>query len=78
MANQDNENPLLPQSPGIRVYHPRTMAVPRVATQARWQLLIEGRSRPLLQAFLQQWLQQLSSRKTSKVRWHIDVDPLEI
>lgn len=78
LANQDNENPLLPQSPGIRVYHPRTMAVPRVANQARWQLLIECRSRPLLQAFLQQWLPQLSARKSGKVRWHIDVDPLEI
>lgn len=78
LASEELQNPHCSTSPGIRLYHPRPMAVPRVANQARWQLLIEGRSRLVLQNFLQAWLLKLRELKTAKVRWHMDVDPLEI
>ena len=78
LAIEELENSPSSPSLGIRLYHPRPMAVPRVANQARWQLLIEGRSRLLLQNFLQAWLLKLRTLRTAKVRWHIDVDPLEI
>ena len=44
----------------------------------RGQLLAESPSRPALQAFLPQWREAIAGLKApSKLRWHIEVDPLE-
>jgi primosomal protein N' (replication factor Y) (superfamily II helicase) len=63
---------------GTRLYHPMPQAVPRIANQARWQLLIEAATRAQMQAFLKQWLVQVNALKAGAVRWHVDVDPLEL
>ncbi len=78
LANQDAETPAVPTAPGIRLYHPRPMAVPRVANTARWQLLIEGTTRAGLQSFLRTWLPEVGKLKAARTRWHIDVDPLDV
>ena len=45
----------------------------------RAQLLVESTSRPALQAFLLRWMEAIYAlKKTSGLRWHLDVDPLEI
>jgi primosomal protein N' (replication factor Y) len=63
---------------GTRFYHPMPQAVPRVANQARWQMLIESASRAQMQAFLKDWLAKVNGLNASAVRWHIDIDPLEL
>jgi primosomal protein N' (replication factor Y) len=66
---------------GVRLYDPVPMPLARLAEVHRAQLLIEAIRRPVLQAFLKGWLAEL--RKTvrtgrPRVRWQIEVDPLEI
>jgi primosomal protein N' (replication factor Y) (superfamily II helicase) len=63
---------------GILLYHPMPQAVPRVANQARWQLLAQATSRAQMQSFLKPWLAQVAALNAKNVRWHIDVDPLEL
>jgi primosomal protein N' (replication factor Y) len=43
----------------------------------RAQLLVESPSRPALQAFLKTWIGVLRDMK-SRVRWSLEVDPLDI
>lgn len=61
----------------IELYDPVPMAVSRVANVERAQLLVEGRVRPRLHAFLTPWLASLRSVRT-RIRWHIELDPLDI
>jgi primosomal protein N' (replication factor Y) len=63
---------------GVTLYHPMPQAVPRVANQSRWQLLAETPSRAQMQGFLKQWLPRVAQLQATSVRWHIDVDPLEL
>jgi primosomal protein N' (replication factor Y) (superfamily II helicase) len=63
---------------GVTLYHPMPQAVPRVANQSRWQLLAEAPSRAQMQGFLKQWLPRVAQLQAPSVRWHIDVDPLEL
>jgi primosomal protein N' (replication factor Y) len=53
------------------------MTMTRVHNVDRAQLLVESPSRPALQAFLKQWLSLLRALK-SRVRWSLEVDPLDI
>jgi primosomal protein N' (replication factor Y) len=69
---------LAPPHEGIHLYHPVPQAVPRVANQARWQLLAQAASRPQMQAFLKHWLAHVNALNAKAVRWHVDVDPLEL
>ena len=62
---------------GVELYDPVPMAVSRVANVERAQLLIEGTGRPALHAFLRRWLADLRTVR-SRLRWHIEVDPLDI
>ena len=62
---------------GIALYDPVPMAVSRVANVERAQLLVEGPGRPALHAFLGRWLTALRARR-SRVRWHVEIDPLDI
>ena len=53
------------------------MTVTRVAGVERAQLLIECASRAQLQAFLKPWLAALRKQK-SRLRWSLEVDPVDI
>jgi primosomal protein N' (replication factor Y) len=63
---------------GIEIYDPVPMTLTRLMNVERAQLLVESRSRPALQAFLAAWHAWLTAHTPSAVRWHIEVDPLEI
>lgn len=63
----------------ITRYDAVPLRVVRVANVERAQLLVESDSRPALQAFLKGWSTCLAGlAAASKVRWHLEVDPLEI
>jgi len=38
---------------------------------------VQSDSRPRLQRFLQAWCAQLASKRSTRARWSLDVDPLE-
>ena len=62
---------------GIVVNDPIPMSMTRVANVDRAQLLVESVSRPGLQQFLKAWLAALRAMN-SRVRWSIEVDPVDI
>ena len=62
---------------GITLNDPIPMTMTRVYNVERAQLLVESASRPALQAFLKQWLALLRAMK-SRVKWSLEVDPLDI
>ena len=64
---------------GIEVYGPFPAPMERRAGRSRAQLLLQANSRAPLQTLLSVWLSRLESLKSGrKVRWSIDVDPLEM
>ena len=68
-------------SPVPQVHATAPMAAPmaRRAGKARGQLLLTGEQRPPLQAALGQWIPRLYALKSArKVRWSIDVDPMDL
>lgn len=62
---------------GILINDPVPMTITRVAGVERAQLLVESVSRMQLQAFLKPWVADLRALK-SKVRWTLEVDPVDI
>ena len=67
-----------PLAAGVTLYDPVPMRMQRLMTLERGQLLVESLNRPMLQAFLAQWMERLYALKTlAGLRWHLDVDPLE-
>ncbi len=62
---------------GIIINDPVPMTITRVAGIERAQLLVESVSRMQLQAFLKPWVADLRALK-SKVRWTLEVDPVDI
>lgn len=62
---------------GITINDPIPMTMTRVHNVDRAQLLVESASRPALQAFLKEWLAALREMK-SRVKWSLEVDPLDI
>jgi len=62
---------------GITMNDPIPMTMTRVANIDRAQLLVECSSRPALQAFLKVWISTLRELK-SRVRWSLEVDPVDI
>ncbi len=64
--------------PAVTLYDPVPMRLARRANLERAQLLIESPSRRALQAFLSAWCHLINSIKaSSRLRWHLEVDPLE-
>ena len=61
----------------VRVYDPVPNVITRRADLERAQLLVQSRSRPALQEFLQRWSERLFQQAPRDVRWHLDVDPIE-
>ncbi len=62
---------------GVTIYDPVAASITRLAGVERAQLTVQSRSRSSLHAFLHAWRPHLA-RNGRKVRWAIDVDPLEI
>lgn len=70
--------PMLQEHENVLIYDPVPMKLSRLANLERGQLLVETGSRPLLQAFLPRWREAIEGLKApSRLRWHIEVDPLE-
>lgn len=68
-----------PTAAALMLYDPVPLRVVRVANIERAQLLVESTSRPALQAFLTTWANGLAGvARTFRVRWNLEVDPLEI
>ncbi|GHT88337.1 primosomal protein N' [Betaproteobacteria bacterium] len=66
-------------SPAIRLADPVPMRLTRLARRERAQLLLEADQRGALQDFLARWLEALRAQRTHhELRWHIDIDPLEV
>ncbi|WP_371763196.1 primosomal protein N' [Massilia sp.] len=61
----------------VVINEPIPMTMTRVHNVDRAQLLVESNSRPALQAFLTEWVDMLRAMK-SRVRWSLEVDPLDI
>jgi primosomal protein N' (replication factor Y) len=61
----------------VVINEPIPMTMTRVHNVDRAQLLVESNSRPALQAFLDEWVDALRAMK-SRVRWSLEVDPLDI
>ena len=62
---------------GVHVYDPVPHVITRRADMERAQLLVQSRSRPAMQGFLQAWNEALFEYAPRNVRWHLDVDPIE-
>ena len=66
-------------TPQIAVFDPVPMRLVRLARRERGQLLVESRQRPALQGFLERWVAALYRQPASRrLRWRIDVDPMEV
>lgn len=64
--------------PDVMLYDPVPMRMARRANLERAQLLVESPSRRALQNFLSTWGVLLDAIKApSRLRWHLEVDPLE-
>lgn len=62
----------------VMLYDPVPMKMARLASLERGQLLAESVSRPALQNFLPRWREAIEGIKApGKLRWHLEVDPLE-
>jgi primosomal protein N' (replication factor Y) len=62
----------------VTLYDPVPAAIARVAGHHRAQLLVQSSSRGALKRFLSEWFPVLAQKKSGRVRWSIDVDPLEL
>jgi primosomal protein N' (replication factor Y) len=62
----------------VEIFDPVAPALERKAGFERSQLLVRSRSRAALQPFLAEWKAGLAARADRRVRWSLDVDPLEV
>jgi primosomal protein N' (replication factor Y) len=70
--------PVIDEHQNVIIYDPIPMKLSRLANQERGQLLAESASRAALQAFLPRWREAIKALKPpSRLRWHLEVDPLE-
>ncbi|MBL8534535.1 MAG: primosomal protein N' [Betaproteobacteria bacterium] len=61
-------------APGVSVYDPVPAWMAKLAGKWRGQLLVQSAERAPLHRLLRSWIPQLQSRR---VRWSVDVDPLD-
>jgi len=61
----------------VEVYGVVSAAMPKRANHFRAQLLIQSNTRKSLQQFLRAWRPILDSLPANKIRWSLDIDPLE-
>jgi primosomal protein N' (replication factor Y) len=62
----------------VEVYDPVPAPVARIAGRERGHLLVQSASRDELQRFVDAWTPHLSGREARRVRWALDVDPLDL
>ncbi|MBP6020809.1 MAG: primosomal protein N' [Burkholderiaceae bacterium] len=78
-ALSDQDPAAYPTSAAVTLYDPVPLRVVRVANVERAQLLLESASRPALHAFLTVWSAALPAlARKARVRYSLEVDPLEI
>jgi primosomal protein N' (replication factor Y) len=65
-------------SSAVTIYDPVPAGLVRLAGLERAQLTAQARSRTALQKFLRDWQDSLYTTGERKVRWALDVDPLEL
>jgi primosomal protein N' (replication factor Y) len=65
-------------SADVEVFDPVPAALERKAGFERAQLLAKASSRQALQPFLRAWRKALTARDARRVRWSLDVDPIEV
>jgi primosomal protein N' (replication factor Y) len=66
-------------SRGVAIFGPVAAPMERRGGRYRAHLLLQSDLRPALQGFLADWLPKISTlRGTSRLRWSLDVDPLEM
>jgi primosomal protein N' (replication factor Y) (superfamily II helicase) len=65
-------------SSAVTIYDPVPAGLVRLAGLERAQLTVQARSRTALQKFLRVWHEHLYAAGERKVRWALDVDPLEL
>lgn len=68
---------IVPLAKSIQIYDPVPAQMPRLKGYERAHVLIQSPSRQKLQEFLSHWFIELSKLRKTKVRWALDVDPLE-
>jgi primosomal protein N' (replication factor Y) len=61
----------------VEVYGVVPAALPRRANQIRAHILVQCESRKLLQQMLRSWKPLLDALPVQKLRWSLDIDPLE-
>ncbi len=66
-----------PAVDGVTLYDPVPMSLARLAGKARAQVLVQSAQRPALHALLRDWTDTLYALRPGKVRWLLDVDPIE-
>lgn len=66
-----------PPLKGLRVFDAVPAPLFRLANRFRWQLLAQSETRPMLQQFLHEWRSKLENISSHKIRWSIDVDPID-
>jgi primosomal protein N' (replication factor Y) len=65
--------------PGVRLLGPVPALMARRAGRHHAQLLVESADRAALQRFLARWVPAVEGLKSARrVRWALDVDPLEL
>ena len=62
----------------VTLYDPVPATISKIAGHHRGHLLAQSISRAELQRFLPKWRHILTERKATRVRWALDVDPLEL
>jgi primosomal protein N' (replication factor Y) len=62
----------------VALFDPIPATIAKIAGKHRGQLLAQSIARAELQRFLSQWRLHLTTYKASRVRWSIDVDPIEL
>lgn len=67
-----------PVTSAVTVFDPTPATMARKANVERALLLVQSTNRRTLQQFLGMWMEDIYTLRASKLRWHLDVDPLEI
>lgn len=67
-----------PASSAVTLFDPTPATMTRKANVERALLLVQSSNRRALQQFLSIWIDAIYTLRANKLRWHVDVDPLEI
>jgi primosomal protein N' (replication factor Y) len=62
----------------VELFDPVPAVLVRLAGRERAQLLVQSDARADLQVFLKTWRARLAQEKITRVRWALEVDPLEL